>query len=103
MAAGGAASARERTGSVAFSAVIGAVAGAALASHRGARAAGVGAVAGAAGVATSERGARARRRPGEIPPLWQRIAASAALVAPVGWGAGRGGGAGAGAVGDGSG
>jgi hypothetical protein len=89
MAAGGAASARERTGSVAFSAVIGAVAGAALASHRGARAAGVGAIAGAAGLATSERVARARQRPGEIPPLWQRIAASAALVAPVGWAAGR--------------
>ncbi len=89
MAAGGAASARERTGSVAFSAVIGAVAGAALASHRGARAACVGAIAGAAGLATSERVARARQRPGEIPPLWQRIAASAALVAPVGWAAGR--------------
>ncbi len=89
MAGGGAASARERTGSVAFSAVIGAVAGAALASHRGARAAGVGAIAGAAGLATSERVARARQRPGEIPPLWQRIAASAALIAPVGWAAGR--------------
>jgi hypothetical protein len=89
MAAGGAASAREWTGSVAFSAVIGAVAGAALASHRGARAAGVGAIAGAAGLATSERVARARQRPGEIPPLWQRIAVSAALVAPVGWAAGR--------------
>jgi hypothetical protein len=89
MAAGGAASARERTGSVAFSAVIGAVAGAALAGHRGARAAGAAAIAGAVGLATSERVARARQRPGEIPPLWQRIAVSAALVAPVGWAAGR--------------
>jgi hypothetical protein len=33
--------------------------------------------------------ARARQRPGEIPPLWQRIATSAALVAPLGWAAGR--------------
>ena len=33
--------------------------------------------------------ARARQRPGEIPPLWQRIATSAALVAPLGWVAGR--------------
>jgi hypothetical protein len=40
-------------------------------------------------LATSERVARARQRPGEIPPLWQRIAASAALIAPVGWAAGR--------------
>ena len=29
------------------------------------------------------------QRPGEIPPLWQRIAASAALAAPLGWAAGR--------------
>jgi hypothetical protein len=40
---------------VVFSAVIGAVAGAALAGHRGVRAAGIGAIAGAAGVAASER------------------------------------------------
>src|SRR6266581_2009157 len=69
--------------------VIGGVAGAALAGHRGARAAGLGAVAGAAGLAVSEAVARARQRPGEIPPLWQRIATSAALVAPLGWAAGR--------------
>ncbi|MCL9796944.1 hypothetical protein, partial [Frankia sp. AgKG'84/4] len=31
----------------------------------------------------------ARQRPGEIPPLWQRIATSAALVAPLGWAAGK--------------
>ena len=77
-----------RTGSVVTSAVIGAVAGAALAAHRGPRAAGVGAVVGAAGLAVSERVARARQRPGEIPPLWQRMVTSAALVAPVGWAAG---------------
>jgi hypothetical protein len=76
---------RQRSGSVGASAVIGAVGGAALAGHRGARAAGLGAVAGAVGLAASERVARARQRPGEIPPLWQRIAASAALVAPLGW------------------
>src|SRR3954447_11138634 len=94
MAAGGAAAAHEQRGSVVFSAVIGAVAGAALAGHRGVRAAGVGAMAGAAGLAVAERVARARQRPGEIPPLWQRIAASAALVAPLGWVAGRVAGAG---------
>ena len=37
----------------------------------------------------SEAVARARQRPGEIPALWQRIATSAALVAPLGWAAGR--------------
>ena len=43
--------------------------------------------------------ARARQRPGEIPPLWSRIATSAALVAPLGWAAGRVAGAGPVAVG----
>ena len=76
--------ARDTTGAIATSAAIGAVAGAALLGHRGARAAGVGALAGAAALATSERVARARQRPGEIPPLWQRIATSAALLAPLG-------------------
>ena len=84
---------------MAAAAVIGGVAGAALAAHRGARAAGIGALAGAAGLAVSERIARARQRPGEIPPLWQRIATSAALVAPLGWAAGRVTGAGPVAVG----
>src|SRR6266576_7145853 len=89
----------ERKGSVGFAAVIGGVAGATLAGHRGRRAAGLGAVAGAAGLAVSEAVARARQRPGEIPPLWQRIATSAALVAPLGWAAGRTGRAGPVAVG----
>jgi hypothetical protein len=40
-------------------------------------------------MAATEAVARARQRPGEIPPLWSRIAASAALVAPLGWAAGR--------------
>ena len=79
----------QRKGAVIAAAVIGGVAGAALAGHRGTRAAGAGAVAGAAGLAVSEAVARARQRPGEIPPLWQRIATSAALVAPIGWVTGR--------------
>jgi hypothetical protein len=79
--------------------VIGGMAGAALAGHRGARAAGVSAVAGAAGLAACEAVARARQRPGEIPPLWARIATSAALVAPLGWAGGRVTGAGPVAVG----
>jgi hypothetical protein len=89
MASGDAVAERQRRGSVGVSAAIGAVAGAALAGHRGARAAGVAAIGGAAGLAVLERVARARQRPGEIPPLWQRIAVSAALVAPLGWAAGR--------------
>jgi hypothetical protein len=79
--------------------VIGGVAGAALAGHRGARAAGVGAVAGAAALAACEAVARAQQRPGEIPPLWARIATSAALAAPLGWAASRVTGAGPVAVG----
>jgi hypothetical protein len=93
----------EQRGSVTFSAAIGALAGAALAGHRGARAAGVGAMVGAAGLAVSERLARARQRPGEIPPLWQRIAVSAALAAPLGWAAERVAGAGPVAVATGTG
>ncbi len=81
--------AARRTGAVITAGIIGGVAGAALAGHRGVRAASVGAAAGAAGLAVSEAMARARQRPGEIPPLWQRIAVSAALVAPLGWAAGR--------------
>jgi hypothetical protein len=69
--------------------VIGGMAGAALAGHRGPRAGAVGAAAGAAALAACEAVARARQRPGEIPPLWARIATSAALVAPLGWAAGR--------------
>jgi hypothetical protein len=79
----------ERRRQVVWAAGIGGVAGAALAGHRGLRAASVGAAAGAGLLAASEAVARARQRPGEIPPLWQRIATSAALVAPLGWAAGR--------------
>jgi hypothetical protein len=78
-----------RAQAVAVAGLIGAAAGAALAGHRGRRAAVGGAIAGAAGLSAAEAVARSVQRPGEIPPLWQRIATSAALVAPIGWAAGR--------------
>src|SRR4051794_11427668 len=59
----------------------------------------IGAVAGAVGLGVSEATARARQRPGEIPALWQRIATTSALMAPLGWAAGRFTGAGPVAVG----
>src|SRR5512132_1306863 len=99
MTAGEPGAAAPRTSSAIAAGVIGGVAGAALAGHRGARAAALGAAAGAAGLAAADAVARARQRPGEIPPLWSRIAASAALVAPLGWAAGRLTGAGPVAVG----
>ncbi|MGZ4579909.1 MAG: hypothetical protein ACXVXG_04675 [Nocardioidaceae bacterium] len=88
-----------RSSSVAFAAAIGGVAGATLAGHRGRGAAAAGALVGAAGLGASEAVARARQRPGEIPALWQRIAVSTALAAPLGWAAGRLPGAGPTAVG----
>jgi hypothetical protein len=90
---------RGRRGAVAFAAVTGALAGAALSGHRGRRAGTVGALVGAAGLGASEALARARQRPGEIPALWQRIAMTSALVAPLGWAAGRFGRAGPAVVG----
>ena len=36
-------------------------------------------------MAVAEVAARRRQKPGEIPPLWSRILASAALAAPAGW------------------
>jgi hypothetical protein len=83
------AAAPSRTGSVGFAGAIGALAGAALTAHRGARTAAVGAAVGAVGLGASEAVARARQRPGEIPALWHRIATSSALAAPVGWAAAR--------------
>jgi hypothetical protein len=74
---------------VGFAAAIGGIAGVALAGHRGRKQAALGAAAGAVALATSEAIARARQRPGEIPPLWQRIASSTALAAPLGWAMGR--------------
>src|SRR6478736_1208392 len=93
----------DRTGSIGFAAAIGGVAGAALLAHRGPPSAAAGALVGAAGLAMSERVARKRQGPGEIPPIWQRIAASAALMAPLGWAVGRLGGIGPVAVGTGTG
>jgi hypothetical protein len=69
--------------------VLGALAGAALAAHRGRRAVVLGALSGAAGLAAVDAVARARQRPGEIPALWSRIIASGAVAAPLGWAADR--------------
>ena len=91
--------ARSRAGSVGFVGAIGGLAGAALASGRGRRTAVIGALAGGVGLGAAEAVARARQRPGEIPALWQRIAVSSALAAPLGWAAGRFAGAGPLAVG----
>src|SRR6516164_955213 len=66
---------------------MGALAGAALAAHRGPRALALGALAGAAGLGAVDTVARARQRPGEIPALWSRIIASGAVAAPLGWAA----------------
>ncbi len=71
--------------SIGFAASVGGLAGASLAAHRGARPAVAAALVGAVGLGTSEAVARARQKDGEIPALWQRIAVSAALAAPLGW------------------
>src|SRR5262245_8600042 len=92
-----------RAQAVGFAAAIGGLAGVALRGHRGARAAAFGALVGAVGLGTSEAIARARQRPGEIPALWQRIATSAAMAAPLGWAAERLTGAGPVAIGTGAG
>jgi hypothetical protein len=70
---------------LAASAIIGGVAGAALAWHRGRSRASAATLAGAAVVAGSEAIARSRQRPNEIPALWHRILTSAAMAAPLGW------------------
>ncbi len=71
--------------SIGFAAAIGGLAGASLAAHRGGRSAAGAALAGAVGLGASEAVARARQKEGEIPALWQRIAVSTALAAPLGW------------------
>jgi hypothetical protein len=48
-----------------------------------------GAIFGAVCLGAVEAVARARQKPGQIPELWSRIAASAAIMAPVGWAGGR--------------
>jgi hypothetical protein len=80
---------QSRIGQVGSAGAIGGLAGAALIGHRGAKPAVIGALAGAVGLGVSEAVARARQRPGEISPLWQRIATTSALMAPLGWAAGR--------------
>jgi len=77
------------TSSLGFAAAIGGLAGASLAAHQGARRAAGAAAIGAVALGTSEAVARARQREGEIPALWQRIAVSTAMAAPLGWAAGR--------------
>ncbi|WP_286929591.1 MULTISPECIES: hypothetical protein [Aeromicrobium] len=77
--------------SVGFAAIVGSLAGAALASRRGTRAVVASSMAGGAALAASEAVARARQGKDEIPALWQRIAVSAALAAPLGWAAERAG------------
>jgi hypothetical protein len=74
-----------RAGQIGAAGVLGALAGAALAAHRGPRAVVLGALGGAAGLAAADTVARARQRPGEIPALWSRIIASGAVAAPLGW------------------
>jgi hypothetical protein len=71
--------------SIGFAASVGGLAGASLAAHRGVRSAAGAALVGAVGLGTSEAVARARQKEGEIPALWQRIAVSTALAAPLGW------------------
>jgi hypothetical protein len=71
--------------SVGFAASIGGLAGASLAAHRGVEWAAGAALAGAVGLGVSEAVARTRQKEGEIPALWQRIAVSTALAAPLGW------------------
>ena len=64
---------------------MGALAGAALAGPLGPWLTVSAAVAGAVLVAAVDYVARRRQRSGEIPALWSRIVASAAIAAPLGW------------------
>ncbi len=74
---------------IAQAGLLGAVAGAALSSHRGVRAGLLGALTGAGVLGAAEAVARARQKPGQIPELWSRIVSSGALAAPLGWIAGK--------------
>jgi hypothetical protein len=71
--------------------LLGAAAGASLAGHRGWRAGLAGAAFGALGLGAVDAVARLCQKPGQIPALWARIAASGAVAAPAGWLAGRAG------------
>lgn len=81
----------KRAQGIGFAAVLGAAAGAALTAHRGPRHAVTGALVGAGALAAVDAAARALQRPGEIPAVWSRIAASGAIAAPIGWAAGKAG------------
>ncbi len=72
-----------------FAGGLGALAGLALSGGRGRRGAIEGAIGGAAALAAIDAWSRARLGPNEIPRLPGRIAASAAIAAPLGWVAGR--------------
>ena len=76
---------RARRQGALFAAGMGAVAGAALGSGGGPRRTTVTAAAGAVALAATDALAKRRQKPNEIPALWSRIAASAALAAPLGW------------------
>jgi hypothetical protein len=71
--------------SIGFAATVGGLAGASLTAHRGVRPVAAAALVGAVGLGASEAVARSRQGEGEIPALWQRIAVSTALAAPLGW------------------
>ena len=94
---------RPDAASMGFSAVLGALAGAAVTSNRGGVSRAVGAAVGAVGLAAIDSVARTRQEPGEIPALWSRIAASGAIASAAGWAAGRVTGAGPLVVGTGAG
>ncbi|MEV0717587.1 hypothetical protein [Asanoa sp. NPDC050611] len=79
----------DRRGAAVFAGAMGALGGASLTAGWGAAAIVVGAVAGAVVLAATDVVARSLQKPGEIPALWSRIVASAALVAPLGWLVGR--------------
>ena len=70
---------------LATSAVLGGVAGATLAGHRGPAPAAAATLTGAAVLTASEAVARLRQRPNEIPALWHRILTGTAMAAPLGW------------------
>jgi hypothetical protein len=75
----------DRAGSAGFSAVLGALAGVCLTTRWGWPAMLIAGIVGGIAVATVDAVARARQRPNEIPALWSRIVASAAVTAPLGF------------------
>jgi hypothetical protein len=74
---------------LAIAALIGGVAGAALAARSSRLGAVLSTIGGATLLAVAKAVARARKRPIENQPLWYRILSTGALVAPLGWLAGK--------------